>query len=462
MFGRFRKSKDASGEDHRRLVQLGIHAMEHGERERAVQFLVAATKTTDPGMLTDVGTLLLQIGQRDRAYACYHRAAETGHPAAMHNLGVLTKEDGRTDEAEQWWRAAADLGNVDTLNSLGNLLRLRGDEAGARHYYLLGAEAGVPDAMANLVTTMIAAGDVPGARRWAEALVATGHPSGEIMRMVVAESERNPRPRAEPTPARPPSTAGPVTIDMSDPLGTAERLRIQAQASSDPAMVGMAVDAARLAVDASAGDPRSTALAQSILCVLLRTVAARNGDRAALAEAARAGRAAVAAAETAGAHRSRAAGALATTLIDTYQANGEAKTLLDAVQAGRTAVQASREPGAEGDDTDKAGTIGNLVNALVLLYDKGKDRAVIVEAVHYARAAIALVEPRDPRYHPVAIGAAQALWQHCLATKTLDTFDEARQLAKAALASLPANHPNRPAVAQFAAMLDEAARTFGR
>jgi len=469
MFGRFRKAKakdaagDPSREDHRRLIQLGIQAMENGERDRAVQFLVAATGTTDPGMLTDAGTLLLQLGQRDRAYACYHRAAESGHAAAMHNLGVLTKEDGRTDEAEQWWRAAADLGNVDTLNSLGNLLRVRGDDAGARRYYLLGAEAGVPDAMANLVTTMIAAGDVPGARGWAEALVATGHPSGEIMRMVVAESERNPRPPAEPAPPRLASQAVPVTIDVSDPLGNAERLRIQAQASNDPAMLGLAVDAARLAVDASAEDPRSTALAQSILCVLLRTAAARNSDRAALAEASEAGRAAVAAAEVAGALRSRAAGALATTLIDTYHATGEAKPLLEAVQAARMAVAAGQASSAEGgDDTDRAGTIGNLVNALVLLYDKGKDRAVIVEAVQHARAAIALVEPRDPRFHPVALGAAQALWQYCVATRTLTTFDEARQLAKAALASLPASHPNRPAVAQFAAMLDEAARTIGR
>lgn len=457
MFGRFRKS-----EEHRRLVQLGIQAMQNGERDRAVEFLTAAAKTKDPGMLTDVGTLLLQLGHRDRAYGCYQRAAEGGDAAAMHNLGVLSKEEGRTDEAERWWRTAADRGNVDTLNSLGNLLRVRGDEDGARHYYRLGAEAGVPDAMANLVTALIAANDVAGARRWADTLAATGHPSGQLMQMVVAGKEDDPGTPPEPRP-RPAGPAKPVvTVDATDPLSTAEQLRFQVQSTGDPAVLALAVDTARLAIDASTGDPAPTAMAQSILCVLLRTKAARTGDRAALAEAVQAGRAAVAAAEVAGLHLPRAAGALATTLMDTYQSNGELRTLLDAVQACRTASDAAAAATGEGDDTDRAGMLGNLVNALVLLYDKGKDEAVIVEAVRHARTAIALVEPRDPRFHPVAVGAAQALWQHCLATRTLDTFDEARQLARAALASLPAGHPNQAAVAQFSSMLEQAARTFGR
>lgn len=437
------------------LVAAGVGQARAGNRNRAAALLKQAAVTNHPALLCDIGSYLLAIEHRDAAYACYVRAADAGNLAAMHNAGVLSKEDGRLDEAQRWWTAAVDGGYVGSMNSLGNLVRLRHNDitAGMR-YYRLAAAAGVPDAMLNLVPLLAGAGEIAEARHWAEALTATGNPAGPLMSAVVDKAEgRDPAPVA--TAPAAPREHTPILLDLVDPLGSAERLRRQVAADADPEVLDAALVTADWAVESAGGAAEPTAAAQSIRCVLLRTRAQRTRDPADLTASIAAGRAAVAASEASGTYRSRAAGALASALLDSHQRQPDPVALAEAVRYDRIAVNT-----CDGDDSERAAALSNLVNALVLSHHQSGTLAPVAEAARHARAAVELIEPTSFHFPGVAMTCAQAMWKLCLATKNLLMFDEARRLARAAAQAVPADHPNRPAIEGFAALLDEAAERF--
>lgn len=247
------------------------------------------------------------------------------------------------------------------------------------------------------------------------------------------------------------SAARPGPADPARLLADADTLRLVAMRSADPRSLQRAIVAADLATRACP-DPADQAVAWSMLCVLHRASATRGGGRAALDTAEQAGRRAVGLAPDGSQEWFRCASALATVLLERHLRLGDGTALPEAVELNRRIVAE-----LDLDSPEYPGMLGNLTNALKLLYGVREDPALIEEAVVVAREAVELVGPGSPHHAAVRVNLASAIAVQLSRTPTRALLDEARGHLRTALAALPAGHPDRRAVQALADQLERGA-----
>ncbi len=246
--------------------------------------------------------------------------------------------------------------------------------------------------------------------------------------------------------------ARPGADDPARLLANADTLRLVAMRSADPRSLQLAIVAADLATR-ECPDPADQAVAWSMLCVLNREAATRGGGHGAvqsrLDAAEQAGRHGLSLVPDGSEQWFRCASALGTVLLERHLRLGDSTALPEAVELNRRIVAE-----LDLDSPEYPGALGNLTNALKLLYGVSQDQALIEEAVVTAREAVELVGPDSPHYAIVRINLASAIAVQLSHTPSRALLDEARGHLRTALAELPAGHPHRPVVQTLAAQLD--------
>ncbi len=249
--------------------------------------------------------------------------------------------------------------------------------------------------------------------------------------------------------------ARPGATDPARLLANADTLRLVAMRSADPQSLQLAIVAADLATK-ECPDPADQAVAWSMLCVLHREAATRGGGQGALQSrldtAEQAGRRGLDLAPDGSQEWFRCASALATVLLERHLRLGDSTALPEAVELNRRIVAE-----LDLDSPEYPGALGNLTNALKLLYGVTRDPALIEEAVVTAREAVELVRPDSPHYANVRVNLASAIAVQLSRTPSRALLDEARGHLRTALAALPPGHPHRATVEAFAAQLERGA-----
>ncbi|MET7764078.1 CHAT domain-containing protein [Streptomyces sp. NPDC005393] len=402
------------------------------------------------------------LGDSGLAQSLYERAAEHGSTDAMNNLGVLLKQQGRLDEAERWLRRAAATGDPDAANNLARTLHERGELEEAvvwfERAFLVGDD---PDVLGNLTMTLLTLGREDEARRLLEAAGERGDPLAAGLASALVDRADEPRerpptaPEPDPADALAEDTAGPgpaVTIDPTDPLASADGLRLAYARSGDPQLLELALDMCRLAVQTyrAYANPARHALALSTLGVLLRMRHERDRSPEPLAEAVEVGRAAVAASSREDPEYARHLSGLANSLQEMFEQTGDLAVIDEAIALYRTCL--SVVPAAHPEHTSVQTDFGNC---LLCRARHSPDPAVLDEAILAGRAAVRGTPPGHPRHPVVLTNLGAALLQYAITTVNLAALDEAIETYERALEAFPSGHP---ACAQVREALDTCAR----
>ncbi|MET7935772.1 CHAT domain-containing protein [Streptomyces sp. NPDC005322] len=260
------------------------------------------------------------------------------------------------------------------------------------------------------------------------------------------------RPPAAPGPhvdnASAAQTSGPrpaVTIDPTDPLASADGLRLAYARSRDPQLLELALDMGRLAVQtyrAQAG-PARHALALSTLGVLLRMRHERDRSPEPLAEAVKVGRAAVAVSSRENPEYARHLSGLAGSLRELFEQTGDLAVIDEAIALYRTCLIVV--PAAHPEHAAMQTDLGSCLLRRAL---HEPDAAVLDEAVLAGRAAVRGTPPGHPRHPTVLTHLGAALSQYAIATVDPAALDEAVETYERALEAFPSGHPARAQVRQ--------------
>lgn len=243
----------------------------------------------------------------------------------------------------------------------------------------------------------------------------------------------------------------PVPPDPKELLAYVDSLRQVAMQGADTESLRAALAAADAATRCCT-DPADQAVAWSMVCVLDRTAAVRTGEYSGLDTAELAGRRGLALAPAGSPVWFRCAAALSTVLMERHLRLGDPAALPAAVDLSRRIVAE-----LDIDSPQYPGMLGNLTNALKLLYGVRRDPALIEEAVVTAREAVELSPPGSPDFVTVRVNLASALAVQLYHTPSRALLDEARGHLRTALAALPAGHPERSTVQTLATQLERAA-----
>lgn len=438
------------------MIGVGIMCVARGDIEGAHRWLRQATRTTDPRQLTDLGAIYqLRLKDLERAEECYRRAADGGSVMAMNNLGVLLKQRDELDEAEHWLRRAAETGDADAWNNLGNVLERRGDWETAIEHHRMAARLGHPAAMCTLALHL-AHYDHNEAVTWFHAARATGDPSIEPQLRVLDGLLRQSAPAREPTdtgmsdnPIDKRSSGDPITVDVDDPLASAESARASYLRSGEAWQLDFAVDMAQHAERQAgrSGDQHLRCLA--LLGALLRLRYERDRDPESLAEAEHHGRAALDDALPTDSGYPFTLSQLGTTVVSLGQ-------LDEALELHREAM-ACLEP----DDPRFPELKSGLANALLAHFDEHNDPVELDEAVLAYRSAIQATAPDDPELAIRQFALASALLTRFARDNAMVELNEARELLDQAYQSLPETHGLRQDVQAAITQAAEHAQRHG-
>ena len=104
-------------------TNLGLQALDRGDREDAQRWFRQAAESGDPIAATNLG--LHAMGQNDsrEAWRWLMVGAEGGDVMAATNLGLLAQEDNNVDEALHWLGLGAAGGDAMAATNLGMMLR---------------------------------------------------------------------------------------------------------------------------------------------------------------------------------------------------------------------------------------------------------------------------------------------------------------------------------------------------
>ncbi|MFC4065782.1 CHAT domain-containing protein [Actinoplanes subglobosus] len=272
------------------MLGTGLHLLDRGDQVGARRWFAQAARSDDPALLTDLGAIYQEsLGDPGRAETCYRRAATAGNTDAMNRLGVLLKQRDELTEAETWLLRAAEGGDAHALNNLGGVYERRGDNNRAIEYFRAALERGVLAAFYPLVMKLWAAGRHDEAlgwyrqgERWDAPEI---RPQLEFLASLLEHGPPAGRPGAPQ--ARANRGVPPITVDVDDPLGSAERARGVFLLTDDPVPLDLARDLAAFSAEHArrGGDDRARAL--SLLGDLERLRFERDGDEARLEAAVR-------------------------------------------------------------------------------------------------------------------------------------------------------------------------------
>ncbi|MEV0176109.1 CHAT domain-containing protein [Streptomyces sp. NPDC050803] len=219
--------------------------------------------------------------------------------------------------------------------------------------------------------------------------------------------------------------AGPEEADTSETEAIARRVTalhqeaadrvVAAERARDPALLEQALEAARVAVDATPSYARPLrASALSLWGRALRLRYEREGDPRDLGDAISALREAETGAGSGHPDRAAVLSALCAALRERHERTGALEDLLEAVRVARAAV-------AAGDATDRGGRLHNLGLALRTRHERTGDRSDLAEAIAVHREAVALTPPGHRDHSLLQQGLANAL--HVRFELSADTED---------------------------------------
>jgi tetratricopeptide (TPR) repeat protein len=229
-------------------------------------------------------------------------------------------------------------------------------------------------------------------------------------------------------------------------LQAAESLRQAYLETSDPAILGRALEASEVAVEsASAEDFTARGMALGLRCVLLRMAYQRDKDPAKLAQAIEAGRTAKALFRPSDPGFPKTLNSLANALQEEYGRTRHSAILTEALALYREAVRVLPEGHAE-----IPGMYSNIGNVLMTQGIQDHNQQLFVEAVQAGREAVGMTDPEGPAFATRLANLGMALVAHYANCDGPPAeLDEAERLFNEALATLPPTHALRPHIQNY-------------